>query len=149
MQGGEGMIFPQLNINVDNVIDQVTEKSKKHIPKEYAWDFENNDFLLKDGKFVVVEGIEALKVWIWKALHTERKKYSIYSDRYGHDLDSIVGKGFSKALIETEAKRLIWECLSGNSHILRLGNFSIALKKDMLNIDLTAITDLGEVSVSV
>ncbi|WP_411680491.1 DUF2634 domain-containing protein [Clostridium thailandense] len=143
------MIFPQLNINVDNVIDQIRKEIKKTVPKEYAWDFENNDFLLRDGKFVIVEGIEALRVWIWKALQTVRMKYGIYSDKYGHDLDSIVGKGFSKALIGTEAKRLTWECLSANSHILRLENFSIDLNKDMLNINFTAITDLGEVSVSV
>ena len=61
----------------------------------------------------------------------------------------MVGKGFSKALIEAEAKRLTWECLSENSYISRLENFSIALNEDILNINFTAITDLGEVNISV
>ena len=39
------------------------------IPKKYAWDFKNNDFLLVDGKFQIVTGTEALKVWMWKALN--------------------------------------------------------------------------------
>lgn len=142
-------ITPELNIDINTVINQSIQETTDTIPREYAWDFENNDFLLRDGKFVIVEGKEALKVWIWKALHTVKMTYSVYSDSYGHDLDSIVGQGFSSGLIESEAKRLVWECLKTNQHITGIENFSTTSDADNLLISFTAITDLGEVDMIV
>ena len=40
--------------------------------REYAYDFENNRLLLRDGNTYLVEGNEALRIWIFKALSTER-----------------------------------------------------------------------------
>lgn len=142
-------ILPQFDVNLDTVINQSIQEAVNTVPKEYAWDFENNDFRLIDGKFIIVEGKEALKVWIWKALHTVKMKYSIYSDSYGHDLDSIVGQGVSNELLQSEAKRLVWECLQNNHHITGIENFSAIRDSDTLSISFTAITDQGEVSVSV
>ena len=49
-------------------------------PKEYAWDFENDCFLYDaDGRLKIVEGDEAIKIWIYKALSTERFRYLAYS----------------------------------------------------------------------
>lgn len=143
-------ILPTLDVNIDDVINQSIEDSSSTlaITKEYAWDFENNDFLLKDGKFIIVEGKEALKIWIWKALHTMRMKYSIYSDDYGHDLDSLMSKGFSSGLIESEARRFVWNCISVNSHITDMQNFSTSYDGDTLTINFTVLTDQGEVEIS-
>jgi hypothetical protein len=141
------MIYPSSIENVDTIIDsEVTATAT--IPKEYAWDFVNNDFRLIDGKFVIVEGKEALKVWIWKALKTLKMKYSIYSDTYGHNLDTLIGQGFSSGMIETEAKRLVWECISFNSHITGISNFTATSDGDTLAINFTALTDQGEVSIT-
>lgn len=152
MQGGKLMsILPETTVTVDEIINQVIAdniNSPTTTPKEYAWDFENNDFLLKDGKFIIVEGKEALKIWIWKALHTMRMKYSIYSDDYGHDLDSLIGKGFSSGLIESEARRFVWNCIRVNSHITDMQNFSAAYDGDTLTINFTILTDQGEVEIS-
>ena len=152
MQGGKLMsILPQFDVNIDNVINQSIENSSSTVttPKEYAWDFENNDFLLKDGKFVVVEGKEALKIWIWKALNTVKMKYSIYSDDYGHTLDSLIGQGFSSGLIESEARRIVWECIGVNPHITGIQDFSTTYDGDTLTISFTALTDQGEVDMDV
>ncbi|WPC40616.1 DUF2634 domain-containing protein [Clostridium sp. JS66] len=140
-------IFPDYVLNLNTTTEDVTTTTT--IPKEYAWDFENNDFLLKDGKFQIVTGKKALKVWIWKALHTMKMTYSIYSDNYGHDLDSIVGQGLSNGVIQSEAKRLVWECLSINPHIIDIENFLASVDDDLLVINFMAITDQGEVPISV
>jgi hypothetical protein len=142
-------VLPETNLNLTSVIASFsTEKTETSTPKEYAWDFENNDFKLVDGKFQIVEGTEALKIWIWKALKTNRSTYSIYSDAYGHEFEKLIGKGLSKSLIESEAKRLTLECLKGNEHILGIKNFSIDKSNDVLNITFTAQTDQGEVTLS-
>lgn len=142
-------VLPDIAIISADIIDQsVSTSADTSIPREYAWDFENNTFLLVDGKFKIVTGKEALKIWIWKALHTMKMTYSIYSDNYGHDLDSIVGQGFSNGFVESEAKRLTWDCLKVNSHILEINNFTIKYTGDDLTVNFIALTDQGEVKIS-
>lgn len=149
MSGGEFMIFPSSITDVDTIIDSTTAITTAiTVPREYAWDFVNNDFGLVDGKFVIVEGTEALKVWIWKALKVVKLKYSIYSDNYGQDLDTLIGQGFSSGMIESEAKRLVWECISVNSHITGISNFTATSDGDTLTINFTALTDQGEVDIT-
>jgi Protein of unknown function (DUF2634). len=144
-------ILPEANSNLANVIASFTaeETEVSSIPKEYAWDFEKNDFKLRDGKFQIVEGTEALKIWIWKALKTSKAVYPIYSDDYGQEFESLVGKGISKSLVESEAKRLTLECLKENEHILSISNFKVEKSNDVLKITFTAITDCGEVMIDV
>ncbi|OOM71098.1 hypothetical protein CLPUN_50900 [Clostridium puniceum] len=143
-------ILPETNSILANVVASFPEEEAEvSIPKEYAWDFEKNDFKLKDGKFQIVEGTEALKIWIWKALKTSKAIYPIYSDSYGQELESLVGKGISKSLAESEAERLTLECLKENEHILSISNFKADKSKDTLKITFTAITDCGEVIIDV
>lgn len=118
------------------------------VPKEYAWDFKNNDFLLIDGKFQIVTGTEALRVWIWKALRTPNSIYEAYSSSYGSKMDDLVGKGYSKDLVESEAQRIVWECISYNSHITGISSFSVDTSGDILTVSFIAETDQGEVMVS-
>ncbi len=143
-------VLPSANSNLaDAIASFPAQETEVSIPREYAWDFEKNDFQLKDGKFQVVEGIEALKIWIWKALKTSKYTYSIYSDNYGQELDKLIGKGLSKSLAESEAKRLTLECLKDNEHILSIRSFSVDKSNDVLSITFTAITDCGEVTIDV
>lgn len=143
-------VLPAANSNLaDAIASFPAQETEISIPREYAWDFEKNDFQLKDGKFQVVEGIEALKIWIWKALKTSKYTYSIYSDNYGQELDKLIGEGLSKSLAESEAKRLTLECLKDNEHILSIRSFSVDKSNDVLSITFTAITDCGEVTIDV
>lgn len=143
-------VLPSANSNLaDAIASFPTQETEVSIPREYTWDFEKNDFQLKDGKFQVVEGIEALKIWIWKAIKTSRYTYPIYSDNYGQELDKLIGEGLSKSLAESEAKRLTLECLKDNEHILSIRSFSVDKSNDVLSITFTAITDCGEVTIDV
>lgn len=143
-------VLPEINSNFTDIVAAFSEEETNiSTPKEYAWDFEKNDFKLKDGKFQVVEGIEALKIWIWKALKTNKSEYPIYSENYGNEFESIIGEGLSKSLVESEAKRLTLECLMDNEHILGIKNFNVDKVKDVLSITFTAETDCGEVTIDV
>lgn len=144
MQGGECVMS---NL-ITTVASFSTDSTTVTIPKEYAWDFVNNDFLLVDGKFQIVTGIEALKVWMWKALKTPNSIYSVYSTSYGSKMDDLIGKGYSSELIESEAQRIVWECISYNSHITGISSFSVGTSGDILTVSFTAQTDQGEVTVS-
>ena len=74
-----------------------TTSTNVTVPKEYAWDFTVNDYLLVDGKFQIVTGTEALRVWILKALKTPNGIYAAYTSSYGGKLDDLVGKAIHKS----------------------------------------------------
>jgi hypothetical protein len=144
MQGGEYLMADLIT----TIASFTTSETTITVPKEFAWDFNNNDFLLVDGKFQIVTGTEALKVWIRKALKTPNSIYEAYSTDYGSNLDSLVGTRLSISLIESESKRIVWECISINNHITGMNNFSVNTTKDILTISFTALTDQGEVTIT-
>lgn len=112
--------------------------------KEYAFNFE-------DGKLTgkVIEGKEALKVWIYKALLTTRYINPIYTWDYGQDLDELIGKGYEKGFIESEIERRIKECLLINDKIKGCSSFKINLLNDNLQVSFTVETIYGEVAINV
>lgn len=118
-------------------------------PKEYAWDFEKNEFRLENGRLKIVEGAEAVKVWIYKLLKTPRYRYLIYSWNYGHELERLIGSGYSSGIVQNEVKRLLEDALLINASIKRTENVEVVFQGDKLNISFTAVTDFGEVNISV
>ena len=93
--------------------------------KEYAYDFEKNELLLdKSGCTYMVEGNEALRIWIFKALITERFHYTAYSFAFGSEFqDQIIGHAMNVEIIRLELERFIIEALMVNPYIKRLDNF--------------------------
>lgn len=139
-------IFPA---NIDTAGTNDTTKTTNAICKEYAWDFEKNDFLLKDGKFLTVTGDEALKIWIYKVMHTEKYVYMAYSQHYGNELEDLIGRGYSNELIKSEVERYLKDSLLVNDYITGIENVAVTQENDVLSINFTAITVYGEVNVNV
>lgn len=93
--------------------------------KEYAYDFQKNELLLdKSGNTYLVEGNEALRIWIFKALMTERFHYTAYSFAFGAEFqDQLIGHVMNVEVIKLEMERFIIEALMVNPYIKRLDNF--------------------------
>ncbi|OPJ58433.1 DUF2634 domain-containing protein [Clostridium oryzae] len=143
-------IFPDEDASYDDVVDNTTEEEQElTIFKEYDWDFNRNDFAYENGKFKVVEGLEAIRIWIYKALSTERYRYMAYSWDYGQEFDELVGNTLSDDALESECKRLIEECLSVNSYITGIEDVTATRNGDVVNIEATINTEYGEVTVNV
>lgn len=70
--------------------------------KEYEYNFEEGTLTGK-----VLEGKEALKMWIYRALLTKRYIYPIYSWDYGQDLEELIGQGCETDFIKSEVERRI------------------------------------------
>ena len=68
---------------------EVRANTEREIPmaREYAYDFYKGDFKLKNGKMYLVEGNEAIKIWITKALLTGRYKEVIFTWNYGGEFE--------------------------------------------------------------
>ena len=118
------------------------------LAKEYAWDFVNNDFMLTNGKNVIVTGKEAVRVWLWKAFQTERYKYLAYSWNYGQEFDSVIGQGLGREALKSEVERGIRETVMVNPYITNVGNMTITLY-GVIKAQFTVSTVYGEVTMGV
>lgn len=139
-------IFPQAsNVEIDNI--SIVEVLPLY--KEVAWDFINNSPILVNNEPMIVEGNEAIKVWIYKALLTERFKYEIYSWDYGSEIETLINKGFTNSLIISEVERFITEALLINEYILAVDSVEVGFNDDTLKVDISVSTIYGEVEASV
>lgn len=131
-------LFPFMT-NSEDVESSVTSSTYK----EYDFDFEKG---VLTGK--VLEGKDAVKVWIYKALKTQRYIHNVYSWDYGHDLDDLIGKGYEKGFIDSEVERRIKDCLMVNDKITGCYGFDISLVNDNLKVSFTVTTIYGEVEIN-
>jgi len=96
--------------------------------KSFQFDFTSGDFVLSDGKVVVIDELAALKVWVEKIIRTERFRYRLYArddgNEYGITLADLIGTVLPSAFVEAELKREIKEALTRHPRIAGVSNLS-------------------------
>lgn len=112
--------------------------------QELDFDFTTGEFILEDGKPKVVEGPDALSVWIAKALLTARYRWPIYSPAFGCELENIIGYDLPRAVLESEIPRLIREALIYDDRIEDVKDFVIERGADWLKVTFTVVTFDGQ-----
>ncbi|HDN2425862.1 TPA: DUF2634 domain-containing protein, partial [Clostridioides difficile] len=117
--------------------------------REVAWDFEKDEPILEKGDFKIIEKKEALKVWIYKCIKTNRYEHEIYSLEYGTELSELIGQKYTKGLTESEASRFIKEALLINPYILEVNVKSANFNRDVLSANVKVSTIYGEVEINV
>ena len=119
-------MFPDYEPTLNLINSNTTTNETTTNGKSFLFDFTTGDFVVKDGKLQVIEGIESLKVWIEKILKTEKFKFKIYengeSDEYGITLFELVNSGHPQMFIQAEIQREITETLSKNIKITSIDN---------------------------
>ena len=140
-------MFPNSNdITIDN------ESNTSIGTKSYMFDFENGDFVVRDGKMIECDSIDAIKVWIEKILRTEKGRYPIYDNtEYGcHLEDLIIGNSYTAEFIEAELKREIEDALKQNPRITSVTNFNITRNTNAITVTLEVVlNDEGRNTVTV
>ena len=137
-------IFPFLNSNIDR--PQAINELK--LFEEIAWDFENNTPLIVDGEFKKVQKNDALKVWIYKALKTERYKYTIYTWNYGNELERLIGTNNYPEMIKSQMIRYISEAILTNPYINSISNITVSSDSDKINANFEVKTIYGNMEVN-
>ena len=117
--------------------------------REIAWDFKKNEPIIENGEFKIVEGNEAIKVWVYKSLLTANKEFSIYSWDYGTELYNLIGKPYTRSLINSEAKRYIEEALLINPYILEVNVIDSNFEGWSLTCNIKITTIYGESEVNI
>ena len=134
---------------ISNNVNEIKVDNSFTLYKEVAWDFEKDTPILENGDFKIVEGNNAIKVWVYKALLTPRYNYSIYSWDYGSELMDLVGKAYTPSLTKEEAKRYIKEALLINPYILEVNVVDTSFNNGILGADIKLLTIYGESEVKI
>ena len=127
--------------------EDIVKNNSFPLYREVAWDFKKDIPVLENGDFKIVEGNEAIKVWVYKALLTPRYNYSIYSWNYGSELMDLIGKAYTPSLTKSEAKRYIEEALKINPYILDVNVIDTDFKDSILSANVKITTIYGESEV--
>ena len=113
-----------------NIFLKKTETEVEEMPifKEYAIDFKTGEYIKDENNDIkVLEKNEALKVWIFKALKTERFRYAdVHSDNYGSELETNIGSIYQKSVKDALMINQIRDTLLVNPYILECYNFDIS-----------------------
>ena len=112
------------------------------VPKEYGIDFQTGQLTGK-----IVEGLEAIKVWIWLCMHTERFRHAIYSADYGTSLEQYIGHMLSEEYINTDCESEVSDALLINEYIESIEDFEAVRNSDGLNISFRVVTKFGSIEV--
>lgn len=112
------------------------------VPKEYGINFQTGQLTGK-----IVEGLEAIKVWIWLCMHTERFRHAIYSADYGTSLEQYIGHMLSEEYINTDCESEISDALLINEYIESIEDFEAVRNSDSLNISFRVVTKFGNIEV--
>jgi len=119
-------------------INKITKPSKT-----YALDLETGTM---DG---VIDGLDAIKQFIRKAIATPRYRFMIYDGQYGCELDSFIGQDMPLALLRSNIPRIIREALIYDDRIRDVHSFEIRLEEQSLYVSFAVSTELGTISQEV
>lgn len=109
-------------------------------PREYGIDFSTGQLTGE-----VVEGLEALKVWIWFALQTPRYRYYVYTWDYGSEFEELAKQTYPDEYLEAEAFRMTEDCLLVNENIEGISDFGVSIEKDTASVSFVAETLYGSI----
>lgn len=110
--------------------------------REYELDFKTNTLTGR-----IVEGVDAICVWVYIALQVKRYRWVIYSWYYGEEYTNLIGYSHSEEYLQSEVKRYMEECLFENEHITAIEDLEVSQIKDKLYIKFRLVTDVGSKEV--
>lgn len=130
-------LLPTFIADDEELIEEYTEELPE--PREYEID-------MKTGQLTgrIVTGIEAIKMWVYLAINTPRYKYTIFTWNYGNESEDLIGSRYSHEVTESEAQRMIEECLLVCPYITEVNDFECTFRGSTLTINFSVITDYGE-----
>lgn len=93
-----------------------------------------------------INGLDALSQMIQKMLSTEQYEYPIYSNNYGLDISSLIGK--DRKYVRAELKRRIKECLISDERVQSVDGFTFNFDGDILTCNFTVTSIYGELLIT-
>lgn len=124
-----------------------TETGTAKLYREVQWDYARNCPVWRGGRPVIVTGLEAVKSWAWMTVQTIRRSKDIFSNNHGCDLNTLAGRPFSEAVRQSEASRVLRECLMVNPYITDVQQISVDFSGSTVSMSCCITTVYGEVII--
>lgn len=132
---------------IDN---SLSDASVKKYGKDIKWNIETNEPVYDEkGNPVFITGLEAVISWAYRALSTERYAYKSHIRSYGNEIFSLIGKCCSNEIVNSEAQRMIKECLMQNPAVKGIKNFVYTRDNDKAEFSFSIETIYGEEDLTV
>ncbi|MCP6682771.1 DUF2634 domain-containing protein [Bacillus nakamurai] len=109
----------------------------------YRIDFEKNRITNE-----LISGLEAIRQFVYIALHTERYSYSVFSHDIGNELQEVLSDNeTTDAYKKMEIPRLIEDALLYDDRISAVTDFEIEKQDDAFHVSFTVETDEGMLEI--
>jgi len=136
-------IFPIADISLLQN-EEIQEETEQSLGKVYKFDFDNNKYLLKDGKLIETTKTEAIQQFVRWTLKTIIKKYKIYDEDYGMDYSFVGYRNLPFGFINSELKRQIEEQLTTHPLINSILNYKSYKESTSLYVEFVLVTTENE-----
>lgn len=124
--------------------EELLEEDDPSIGKSFLFDFKKGEFVLKDGRLIVLEGIDSLKMWIEKVIRTEKFRFKIYEneddEQYGVTLEDLIGSNFDREFIEAEIEREVTEALLLHEYIISVDEWQFERNSKKMTVSFAVTT---------
>ena len=137
-------LFPTVGTAEATYIDEAASDTVNY-GKTVQFDFEKHEFILSPtGRQKTVTSSDAWGEWCVKALCSERYKYLIYSDNYGEEIDTLLGKSYPRKVVESEIRRMVKDCLMVDKRTASVDNFKFTWIDDGIMFSCDVKNTIGE-----
>ncbi|MBE6995154.1 MAG: DUF2634 domain-containing protein [Ruminococcaceae bacterium] len=135
------MIFPDWG-----TVSQETAGSALPLFIEWAVDRDTGAFALRNGAFYTVSGIDAVKIWVWRTLHPESRRFccTAWSADYGNELEHLLGGVTDQGILESRLKQYIRDALLVLPYITAVDTFSFSRAGSLVEASFTVHTVYDE-----
>lgn len=134
--------LPEVDVDLSEDIDVVTETDVEP-SRTYALDLDSG------AVGGVIDGREAIRQFILKAILTSRFHFTIYDSDYGCELEDLIGQDVPMELLETEIPRVITEALIYDDRIDDVYGFDITKEASDLFVSFYVEVDGEEIPMEV
>ena len=115
--------------------------------REVAFDLKSGQPVVEsDGRFRLVSGLEAVRVWVWRALQPDncRFAYAAHTQRYGNQLHLLCGRSMAEA--RSRLAGLVRETLLVCPYITGVERFYFTREGSRLTAAFTLRTVYGDLA---
>lgn len=134
------MALTPINLVIDT--EEITETEAQAVEVEPSLTFKLD---VVNGRLGgLIDGTEAIKQFIGKAVSTARVRYLIYDDSYGCEVADLMEQSLPLAVIETEVPRFITESLIYDDRIEDVTNFNLTQTDENVRVSFQVVLTSGE-----
>ena len=115
-------LFPTVALPDPQTQETITEDTV--FGRNVSLDYEQAEFVLSPtGRQYKLDETNSWVEWCVKAMATPRYKHLIYSDSYGSEFHTLIGKSYTHEAAESEIRRMTKECLLADERTANVDNF--------------------------